>query len=234
MADHPLRSATDRRLGGPLPRQLTNQTQVHPVPINLWPVNHVAVRYHKVLITVSSGYPFVQGRLPTRYSPVRRFPLNPSSEDFIMNFSLDLHVLGTPPAFILSQDQTLEKNGILPVGSPICCVAAALKPTSEYLDSFQTRCAWITLYLRIVRVVPTQLISWQYYCDEILYIYKIFVLCSFQCSCRPVRVGLYIIAPLQLSVKNFFIFFWKRFKSRWSHSWRKNAETNWNCRRLTV
>ncbi len=70
------------------------------------------LRYHKVLITVSSGYPFVQGRLPTRYSPVRRFPLNPSSEEFFMNFSLDLHVLGTPPAFILSQDQTLEINGI--------------------------------------------------------------------------------------------------------------------------
>ena len=27
-----------------------------------------------------------------------------------MRFSLDLHVLGTPPAFVLSQDQTLEKN----------------------------------------------------------------------------------------------------------------------------
>ena len=26
-----------------------------------------------------------------------------------MNFPLDLHVLGTPPAFILSQDQTLKK-----------------------------------------------------------------------------------------------------------------------------
>ena len=26
-----------------------------------------------------------------------------------MRFSLDLHVLGTPPAFVLSQDQTLEK-----------------------------------------------------------------------------------------------------------------------------
>ena len=28
----------------------------------------------------------------------------------IRRFSLDLHVLGTPPAFVLSQDQTLEKN----------------------------------------------------------------------------------------------------------------------------
>ena len=26
--------------------------------------------------------------------------------------ALDLHVLGTPPAFILSQDQTLHKSGI--------------------------------------------------------------------------------------------------------------------------
>ena len=29
MAVHPLRPATDRRLGGPLPRQLPNQTQTH-------------------------------------------------------------------------------------------------------------------------------------------------------------------------------------------------------------
>ena len=27
-------------------------------------------------------------------------------------FSLDLHVLGTPPAFILSQDQTLQLNPV--------------------------------------------------------------------------------------------------------------------------
>ena len=35
------------------------------------------------------------------YSPVRH---SSSEED-----SFDLHVLGTPPAFILSQDQTLNK-----------------------------------------------------------------------------------------------------------------------------
>jgi hypothetical protein len=34
---------------------------------------------------------------------VRRCTLPPKR-----NFSLDLHVLGTPPAFILSQDQTLQ------------------------------------------------------------------------------------------------------------------------------
>ncbi|YAI82049.1 MAG: hypothetical protein ACQJCO_00005 [cyanobacterium endosymbiont of Rhopalodia sterrenbergii] len=30
MADHPLRPATDRRLGRPLPHQLANLTRAHP------------------------------------------------------------------------------------------------------------------------------------------------------------------------------------------------------------
>ena len=66
-------------------------------------------QHYEVLIIVSNGYPSAKGRLPTRYSPVRRFPLNLSDESSIIKFSLDLHVLGTPPAFILSQDQTLNK-----------------------------------------------------------------------------------------------------------------------------
>ena len=107
MADHPLRSATDRRLGRPLPHQLTNQTQAHPLPINLWHIQDVSVVRYEVLIPVSRGYPSAKGRLPTRYSPVRRFPLLTSTEASVKSFSLDLHVLGTPPAFILSQDQTL-------------------------------------------------------------------------------------------------------------------------------
>ena len=109
MADYPLRSATDRCLGGPLPHQLANQTQVHPSPINLWLPGHVTQKHHQVLIQVSPGYPCVKGSLPTRYSPVRRFPSLQSTEVSIGDFTLDLHVLGTPPAFILSQDQTLNK-----------------------------------------------------------------------------------------------------------------------------
>ena len=109
MADHPLRSATDRRLGEPLPHQPANQTQAHPLPINLWPKKDVSSRYYEVLIIVSNGYPSAKGRLPTRYSPVRRFPQLLFDESPICWFSLDLHVLGTPPAFILSQDQTLNK-----------------------------------------------------------------------------------------------------------------------------
>ena len=74
VADHPLRSATDRHLGEPLPHQPVNQTQAHPQPINLWLIQHVLVQHYEVLIIVSNGYPSAEGRLPTRYSPVRRFP----------------------------------------------------------------------------------------------------------------------------------------------------------------
>ena len=59
---------------------------------------------YPVLAILSKGYPGLQGRLPTCYSPVRRF-LNPK-----VPFSLDLHVLSTPPAFVLSQDQTLHER----------------------------------------------------------------------------------------------------------------------------
>ena len=61
------------------------------------------LRSYAVLARVSPGYPPLQGRLPTCYSPVRRFTNRPKA-----TFSLDLHVLSTPPAFILSQDQTLQ------------------------------------------------------------------------------------------------------------------------------
>ena len=41
-----------------------------------------------------------------RYSAVRRS----SATSKLVLLPLDLHVLGMPPAFILSQDQTLHKN----------------------------------------------------------------------------------------------------------------------------
>lgn len=58
---------------------------------------------YPVLAAVSNCYPNPKGRSPTRYSPVRRSTQVPKDP-----FSLDLHVLGTPPAFNLSQDQTLQ------------------------------------------------------------------------------------------------------------------------------
>ena len=60
---------------------------------------------HPVLARLSAGYSEPKGRLPTRYSPVRH-----CTGGLATPFSCDLHVLGTPPAFALSQDQTLHLN----------------------------------------------------------------------------------------------------------------------------
>ena len=71
MAGHPLRSAMDRRLGGPLPHQLANPTRVHLIPPEFFTLHHAMLCAYAVLAAVSNCYPPVQGRLPTRYSPVR-------------------------------------------------------------------------------------------------------------------------------------------------------------------
>ena len=70
---------------------------------------------HAVLAVVSNCCPPLKGRFLTRYSPVRHCPLLQLDESSFRRFSFDLHVLSTPPAFVLSQDQTLYKlylNGL--------------------------------------------------------------------------------------------------------------------------
>ena len=97
MADHPLRPATDHRLGGPLPHQLANPTRAPPAAINL-------SRFPGVC-GISRSFPRLSpttGQVPTRYSPVRHSLEAEAPKAF------DLHVLGMPPAFVLSQDQTLK------------------------------------------------------------------------------------------------------------------------------
>ena len=58
---------------------------------------------YPVLATVSHSYSWYRGRSLTRYSPVRHSTQAPKN-----SFAFDLHVLSTPPAFVLSQDQTLQ------------------------------------------------------------------------------------------------------------------------------
>ena len=104
MGGHPLRPPTYRSLGEPLPHQQANRTHAHLLPPELSSLDHEAVRAYGALIRISSGYSPVRGRLHTRYAPVRR---SQTSEDIL---PLDLHVLGLPLAFILSQDQTLHRR----------------------------------------------------------------------------------------------------------------------------
>jgi hypothetical protein len=77
VAGRPLRPATDRRLGGPSPRQLANRTQPPPAA----PPRRAAFlgrptggRAHAVLAPVSRRYPPPRGRSVTRSAPVRHWP----------------------------------------------------------------------------------------------------------------------------------------------------------------
>ena len=98
----------------------------HPEAFSTIPCE--TVRYG-VLVGVSTGYPPVAGRLHTRYAPVRRSP----AVYCYTPLPLDLHVLGLPLAFILSQDQTLHcKNCLLlPFDSSSCLRTRATPDASD-------------------------------------------------------------------------------------------------------
>ena len=83
----------DRRLGRPLPHQLPNPTRADPKAINLSPEGHI--RYY-------SQFPeAIPYQRVCSHALLTRPPLGIAPP-------LDLHVLGLPPAFVLSQDQTLK------------------------------------------------------------------------------------------------------------------------------
>ena len=110
MGDLPLRTPNDRRLGGPLPRLLSNHKHAHPIPLRFI-IKGCPLMTHGELIRLSAGYAPVWDRLHTCYAPVRR---SPPIYCYIV-LPLDLHVLGLSLAFILSQDQTLRcKNYLFP------------------------------------------------------------------------------------------------------------------------
>jgi hypothetical protein len=102
VAVHPLRPATDHGLGRPLPHQLANQPQVPPKAA-LRPL--VSAVSSQTVCGISSDFSELFptfGQIPTCYSPVCHYLVSEEARPF------DLHALGTPPAFILSQDQTLH------------------------------------------------------------------------------------------------------------------------------
>jgi hypothetical protein len=102
VAGHPLRPATRRRLGRPSPHQQADRPRAHPTPLKTFHPKTCISESYPVLDPVSQAYPEVQGRSPTCYSPVRHSSTPKGA------FPFDLHVLSTPPAFVLSQDQTLQ------------------------------------------------------------------------------------------------------------------------------
>src|SRR5262245_56347565 len=97
----------DRRLGGPLPRQQANPPRTHPQPEAEATFSHVPRRD----VGLSGINPSFLGLFRCRGQVIHvlltRSPLSPGPKPW---FSLDLHVLGAPPAFVLSQDQTLREE----------------------------------------------------------------------------------------------------------------------------
>ena len=99
----------DRRLGRPLPHQLSNPTRAHPSAPQFWYLDHAVKTLYAVLPSVSRRYPPSEGQVA--HALLTRPPLSHiiiHSEEIINQASFDLHVLSTPPAFVLSQDQTLK------------------------------------------------------------------------------------------------------------------------------
>ena len=78
MADHPLRPATDRRLGEPLPHQLANPTSAAPkargLAIPLFPAHRIC----GISVTFATLSP-TSGHVPMHYSPVRHSPSGAST-----------------------------------------------------------------------------------------------------------------------------------------------------------
>ena len=105
MADRPFRPATRRRLGGPLHRQLADRSQDAPRAA-LRPFIRTRC-LDRIVRAISQPFGWL---FPApgyvSYVLLTRLPL--STLDVIADTPLDLHVLCTLPALILSQDQTLH------------------------------------------------------------------------------------------------------------------------------
>ncbi len=101
MAGRPLSPAIRLGLGGPLPHLLADRTRVSQIPdCSFYP------EAYGVLADVSICCPPVSDK-SSRVTHPSATKLRLKQAFFVISF--DLHVLGTPPAFVLSQDQTLNK-----------------------------------------------------------------------------------------------------------------------------
>ena len=109
MAGHPLRPASHRSLGEPLPHQLANDTRDHPKAPGYPGLFSQNMRIVS-LFSISNPFGLLSQSLgQVSHALLTRAPVAHPRKDK----PLDLHVLSTPPAFVLSQDQTLHPNSSL-------------------------------------------------------------------------------------------------------------------------
>ena len=109
MAGRPLRPATRHSLGEPLPHQLADRPRAHPEAPGC---PGFGVKERSLLATCGINPPF--GGLSPTSGQVAHVLRTLTPLDIICiatnNIPFDLHVLSTPPAFVLSQNQTLRKK----------------------------------------------------------------------------------------------------------------------------
>ena len=107
----PLRPATRRCLGEPLPHQQADRPRAHP-EVRGPKVPPFNIQEMPLGITYGIRPPF--GGLSPASGQVAHVLLTRSPLDLakqaLLRISFDLHVLSTPPAFVLSQNQTLRRN----------------------------------------------------------------------------------------------------------------------------
>ena len=127
VAGRPLRPATRHSLGEPLPLQLADRPRAHPEALGC-----PSFDYKKMSSFVTCGINSPFGELsPTSgqvahvlrtLAPLRlRYIATPKS-------AFDLHVLSTPPAFVLSQNQTLRIFKNVKLDSTLNLSGPHLKP----------------------------------------------------------------------------------------------------------
>ena len=109
MAGRPLRPATRHSLGGLLPRQLADRPRTHQEAPGC---PGFGIEGMSPLTTCGINSPFGELSPTSRQIAHVLRTLAPLSIICIAtnNTPLDLHVLSTPPAFVLSQNQTLREK----------------------------------------------------------------------------------------------------------------------------
>ena len=112
VAGRPLRPATRHSLGGPLPRQLADRPRAHQEAPGCPGFSFEGM---PLLTTCGINSPFGELSPTSRQIAHVLRTLAPLGATCIAtsNTPFDLHVLSTPPAFVLSQNQTLREKRIV-------------------------------------------------------------------------------------------------------------------------
>ena len=129
VAGRPLRPATRHSLGEPLPHQLADRPRAHQEAPGCPGFD---VESMSTLVICGINSPFGELSPTSRQIPHVLRTLTPLDIICIAtnNIPFDLHVLSTPPAFVLSQNQTLREKRMEHL-SPKVCVKQLLKPLTK-------------------------------------------------------------------------------------------------------